>query len=256
MGIETRLVGSRKPFTTQVVARGMLGTSSLSGNVTLTRQSAQMLLLNPNGASRNVTLPAVEDGLSFAIKHTGTSPAETLVVKNPAGTTLATLVMGQVAEFWSDASAWAATAVLSTVTSDTSLLTATGTIATAAVKTLHATPVSLVVAPGAASFIDVIDCHWFLDFGTAAYDAAASGDTLGAKYTNAAGAQTLQTIAGNTIGAASADYHVIAARASTVLPVANAAVVANLDGTEWFAAAGDSPLKYELHYRVRTMDFV
>lgn len=254
MSARTHNDGSRKPFTTQIVARGLYGAQTLAGALTLDKFSGQELALNPGGASRDVTLPAIEDGLFFEIRNTGTVPASVLVVKNPAGATLATLTIGMVGMFVCDASGWVAFAVQpANSNSDAVVLTATGVIATAAVKTLHATPVSLVAAPGAGLYIDVLDCHWYLAFASAAYDAAAAGDTLGAKYTDASGAQTLQTVAGNTIGSASADYHVIARAANTVLPVANAAVVANIDATEWFAAAGDSPLHYELHYQIRTL---
>lgn len=135
------------------------------------------------------------------------------------------------------------------------IFTATGTIATAAVKTMFATPVSIVAAPGAAFYIEPVSMHWFLDFGTAAYDSAAAADLLGAKYTNASGAQILQTVAGNVFGNASADAHICVNRATSIVPVANAAVVATIDVSEWFAAAGDSPLKYEFKYRVRTLLF-
>lgn len=254
MSITTHNNGSRKPFTSQIVARGAYGAATLAANVILTALSAQVLALNPGGASRNVTLPPIEDGLSFTIKHSGTVPADVLVVKNPAGTTLATLVLGQEAVFWSDAAAWVAYSVKSTVGSASGLLVASGTIATAAVKTLRATPVTLVAAPGATSYVDVVDCHWFLDFGTVAYDSAAAGDTLGAKYTNGSGAACLDLVAGNAIGAAAADYHALVRAVPEVIPVINAPVVAHLDLSEWFAAAGDSPLKYELTYRIRTFD--
>lgn len=80
----------RKAFTTQIVARGILGVETLSGGRTLTRASAQILKLDPGGASRNVTLPAAEDGLWFDFTNAADA-AENLVIKIPDGTTLATV---------------------------------------------------------------------------------------------------------------------------------------------------------------------
>ncbi len=134
-------------------------------------------------------------------------------------------------------------------------ITKIGTIATAAVKTLHATPVSLVATPGSGYFIEVDSIHWFLDYGTATYDAAGAGDILCAHYTNGSGAAVVDGVAGDTIGAAAADYHVVVHAALEVVPVANAAVVAAVAAGEWYAAAGDSPLKYEIRYRIRTLAF-
>lgn len=139
---------------------------------------------------------------------------------------------------------------------DAPMLRVTGTIAAAAVRTLNATPVTLIAAPGAGKYIEVDRVHWFLDFGTAAYDAAASGDTLEAKYTNGSGSAVVDAVAGNAIGSASADYHAVVRAVPEVVPVANAAIVAHINSGEWYAAAGDSPLKYEISYRIRTLDFV
>ena len=126
------------------------------------------------------------------------------------------------------------------------------TIPMASVRTLFTTPYSIIPAPGAGKFIAVQRAHWWLDYGTAGYDAAAVGDTLGLKYTNAAGAQLVDTVAGNAIGSAVADYHTLVRGVVEVIPVANAAVVASIDAGEWFSAAGDSPLKIEVIYAVMT----
>lgn len=130
---------------------------------------------------------------------------------------------------------------------------ADGTIAVAAVKTLNATPVELVAAPAAGKYIEVIGVHWFLDFGTAAYDGAAAGEDLAVKYTDASGAQVCDFVDHSGFGDATADAHSVC-RPIQVVPVAAAALVAHILVGEWFAAAGDSPLKFQVHYRVRTLD--
>jgi len=128
-------------------------------------------------------------------------------------------------------------------------LRATGTIVTAAVATMNAAAIEVIAAPGAAYFITVDSCHWFLDFNSAAYNAAAAGDTLGLKYTNGAGAALVDVMAGDTIGAAAADYHGMVRPVAEVIPVVNAAIVAHIDAGEW--GAGDSPLKYDITYRIQ-----
>ena len=143
----------------------------------------------------------------------------------------------------------------SVLLSDGARIRFTGTIAFAAVRTLNATPVTMIAAPGAGKYIEVERVHWFLDFGTAAYDAAASGDTLVARYTDGSGTAVVDAVAGDAIGAAAADYHTLVRAVPEVIPVANAPIVAHINVGEWYSAAGDSPLKYEICYRVQTLDF-
>jgi hypothetical protein len=128
------------------------------------------------------------------------------------------------------------------------------TIPAASVQIMNATPYEVIAAPGAGRFIEVISAHWWLDFGTAAYDAAAAGDTLELKYTNGAGAALTDAVAGNAIGAAAADYHTTVKGVPEVIPVANAAVVAHINAGEWYGAAGDSPLKVEVLYIERALE--
>lgn len=130
-----------------------------------------------------------------------------------------------------------------------------GEIANAAVKTLNATPVEVIAAPAAGKYIEVVRCHWWLDHGGEDFDAAAAGDTLNLKYTDDSGDAVVDAVAGDAIGAASADYHTIVNRVAELIPVAAAAIVAHIAAGEWFGAAGNSSLKYEIEYRVRTLDF-
>lgn len=127
------------------------------------------------------------------------------------------------------------------------------TIATGDVASMNATPVQLVAAPGAGTYIEVVSIHWFLDFASSAYDAAASGDTLVARYTDGSGAIVVDAVAGDAIGAASADYHTVVRPVAEVIPVENAALVAHITTGEW--GTGDSPLKADVLYRVREFTF-
>lgn len=142
----------------------------------------------------------------------------------------------------------------SNVANDSAIRRAFVTIPAEDVATLNATPYELVPAPGAGRYIEVLTIHWWLDFGTEAYDAAAAGDTLNAKYTDGSGAAVVDAVAGDAIGAAAADYHTLVKGVPEVIPVANAAIVAHIATGEWYAAAGDSPLKAEIIYIDRKLE--
>jgi hypothetical protein len=106
MPVTTHNNKGRKRFTNQIVALGLFsGLVALAANLTLTKNSAQMLKLNPSGASRDVTLPAFEEGLFFHIGNTATA-AKNLVVKNAAGTTICTINQNEEAIVFSSETAW------------------------------------------------------------------------------------------------------------------------------------------------------
>jgi hypothetical protein len=138
---------------------------------------------------------------------------------------------------------------------DLELLEIEVTISRSDVQIMNATPYELIPTPGAGLYLDVEEIHWFLDFNANAYDAPAAGDTLAAKYTNAAGAHVVDLVAGDVIGGAVADYHTKVQPVAELIPVANAPLVAHINVGEWFAAAGDSPLKARIQYRVRSLAF-
>lgn len=139
------------------------------------------------------------------------------------------------------------------VGSDQFIQKATGTISAAALRTLNATPVSMVASPGATKYIKPLWVHWFLDYGGVQMDAAAAGDTLVARYTDGSGSACVDAVAGDTIGGAVADYHTTVLSVPEVVPVANAAIVAHINTGEWYAAAGTSELKYVIYYQVVTL---
>ena len=113
---------------------------------------------------------------------------------------------------------------------------------------LATTPVEVIAAPGAGSYIHVLEAHLWLDYGTAAYD---TGSALTLRFTNGAGAQVIDASAIGWIQG-SADDHLVLSNVSAGVytPVDNAAIV--MDGSsDPYGAAGDSPLKYEILYFVR-----
>jgi hypothetical protein len=108
---ETHNTGARRPLTYQVVFAGSVYVGTLAGNVTLTNKSAQYLKLDPGGSARDVTLPAVEDGLFFEIVNAADA-AEDLVVKNDAGSVVVTISQNEKATVRSSTSAWVHTGIV------------------------------------------------------------------------------------------------------------------------------------------------
>lgn len=130
-------------------------------------------------------------------------------------------------------------------------------ITTAQLLALHATPISLVAAPGAGKFLMFLGALAFLKYGTVPYDGIASGEDLGVKYTDASGA-LVATI--ETTGFLDASANALrqvgsmnAIAAANLIPVANAALVANLLVGE--IATGDSDLYMRVYYSIQPSAF-
>lgn len=83
---------------------GNVAVRALSGNLTLSAGDKPVQMLDAGAADRDVTLPAVEAGLTFTIWNIGA--ANSLVVKNPAGTSIVTVPPGFRASVWSSHSSW------------------------------------------------------------------------------------------------------------------------------------------------------
>lgn len=92
-------------FRLPVLLPELVGQRTLAGNATLTNQYRPIQRLDPGGSARDVTLPAVENGLWFLIVNTADN-AENLVVKNAGGDTIVTANQNESALVWSDGSSW------------------------------------------------------------------------------------------------------------------------------------------------------
>lgn len=81
--------------------------TTLSGAATLDFASTRVQIMDANGSSRNVTLPAVatSTGYEFFIKNSSTT-AVNLVVKNAAASTIVTVAQNESAYVWCDGAAW------------------------------------------------------------------------------------------------------------------------------------------------------
>lgn len=145
----------------------------------------------------------------------------------------------------------AANAVTSAKAAASLVQEATTTIATAAVKTLNATPVSLVAAGGAGTVHVLHRVLVQLNFATTGYDAPAAGADLTVNYTNGAGVAASGTLESASVIDGAADVYAFAGPAVTGIGVANAALVLyNNDATEY--ATGDSALEVTVWYSTVT----
>lgn len=80
---------------------------TLAGAKTLTTEDAKFQHLDPDGAGRDVTLPAEENnqGLTYRVLNTA-SGANALTVKDDAGATVATVAQNEAANFICDGTSW------------------------------------------------------------------------------------------------------------------------------------------------------
>lgn len=122
----------------------------------------------------------------------------------------------------------------------------TTTLTTAQVLALFTTPVSLIPAPGAGKYIEVLSVVVKTTFNTIAYTGA---NALELRYTDGAGTKVTGDIAAALINAAATRIDKAVAVAATSL-VANAAVVAAVPVAN--PAAGNSPITIDILYRIVT----
>ena len=149
-------------------------------------------------------------------------------------------------------SAAASGTVYSFPSNPTDVQAATVTIATASVKTLNATPVELVPAPGSGYANILLGALAFLDYNSAAYDGIAAGEDLAIKYTDGSGQQVAVFEATGFLDQTSDQvrwtYPTVQTSTAGQTPVANAALVAHMLAGE--IATGNSPVKIRCYYRV------
>ena len=99
-----------KRFTYRVALAGGWRTATMSGNETFTKLSAQVQVLDPGGADRTITLPAVsvsDDGYGFLVINTADA-AEKITVYAANGSTVVGIVPrgGRLQAFVSSTGAW------------------------------------------------------------------------------------------------------------------------------------------------------
>lgn len=104
-----------------------INVTTLTGATTIYKDTRQVLKMDPGGASRNVTLPAVEDCEGFELFIiNGADQAENLVIKNAGATTIVTIGQDQAGFVYCDGGAWYGFVFSAAATG---YLPATGTVA-------------------------------------------------------------------------------------------------------------------------------
>lgn len=130
-------------------------------------------------------------------------------------------------------------------------------IAAAAVRTMNATPVELVAAPGSGFALEFLRAEVFMDYGTAAYDAVGAGDDLEIRYTNGSGTLVGAVETTGFLDQTADQLRMIYPQTALgtgrfeLTPTANAALVARFATGEIYSAAGDSPLYVKTWTRTR-----
>ena len=83
-------------------------TETLAANKTLTKLSPSLLMLDPGGSGRDITLPAEADstGLVFFISNEADG-SEVLTIKDDGGTTIVTPAQDEASILWCDGTSWA-----------------------------------------------------------------------------------------------------------------------------------------------------
>ena len=132
---------------------------------------------------------------------------------------------------------------------DTLLQSATVTVSSAELLALHATPKSLVAAPGAGYALALDSAILFVDYNSAAYAGIAGAEDLEIRYTNGSGAllATIETT-GFLDATADAVRYVLPVTTAAMTPADNAALILCLASGE--ITTGNSPLKVKINYRV------
>jgi len=131
------------------------------------------------------------------------------------------------------------------------------TITTTQVLALNATPITVVTAAGADTYIEFVSAHLFLDYNSAAYAGVATGEDLIFSYTNGAGEEVSRVETTGFLDQTNDEHRIALAQspaqdtATTITPVANAAIVISLLSGE--ITTGDSPLIVEVLYRIRDL---
>jgi len=99
--------GGRVEEAVHNIMRFAVETRTLTGNITLVKQSPTIQMLDPGGAARTVTLPALVDskGLVFLIANKADA-LEVLTVKNAGAVTIVTPTQNEAAIVWSDGVTW------------------------------------------------------------------------------------------------------------------------------------------------------
>jgi len=239
--------------------QGFAYSGTLTGALTVDATYPNVLVLDPGGADRTITLEAeaTSEGLIRVFRNSADAPDEYLTIADDAAATVATIGPGGVVCVYCDGTSWVRLFGFGDVPDDGMILRRSlVTVTTAQVLALNATPIALVAAPGADKFIEFVSAHLFLDYNSAAYAGVAGGEDLVITYTDGSGEEVGRQETTGFIDQTNDEHRIVVHHAvddavSDKIPVANAALVISLLSGE--ITTGDSPMIVETFYRVRTL---
>lgn len=116
-------------------------------------------------------------------------------------------------------------------------------------RTMNATPISVIAAPGSGKANVPLYMHAWLDYNSAAFDAVGASDNLCLRYTDGSGTILTVDVAGQSFFDATSDQHRFVKGITTeITPLENTAIVAHIKTGEIYSAAGNSPLNLHITY--------
>lgn len=132
---------------------------------------------------------------------------------------------------------------------------AKGALTPTQMQTLFATPIGVIAAPGAGNAIVVESVQFHLDYVSAAYDDDDPGEDLVVEYESGTNILSCDNATCLDIDAAADAYGYVNSWGILGRPVtANEGVDITLDTGEVYGAAGDSPVRYLIRYRIIAVD--
>jgi hypothetical protein len=129
------------------------------------------------------------------------------------------------------------------------VLESTVTLTAAQVKTLNATPVTIVAAPAAGEYIQILKVEC-LPTGTTGYDGVAAGEDLLFYYDTGSTALTVET--DSWLDQNTPALRIALPAVAAINPLTAKAIKATISSGELFTAAGDHGLKIKIWYSVHT----
>lgn len=122
------------------------------------------------------------------------------------------------------------------------------TLSSAQILALNTTPVTLVAAGGAGTYVSVDEVVATLNAGSAAYTGANAANVT---YTNGAGAAATGTLSSSFLNTTASTTGAVKTVASAVAPVVNAPVVISVGTAN--PAAGNGTMSLDIVYRIVTI---
>lgn len=118
---------------------------------------------------------------------------------------------------------------------------------------------TIIPAPGAGKYIELVSLHVWLDFNTTPYDDVGVGEDLSFRWATGAGNGTKVTsdIAGVGFGDQSSDQHrlLYPLNSGEITPVVDTGIVATLGGNWWAVTPGDSSIYVRSVYKIKDLAF-